>query len=273
VEFYNREFWLPKKGNSADEYEDAYNSSVRSGRFAVADGATESSFARNWAISLARAYVKTPPLHSSSAEELKNWLDPLQREWRNGIDWAHLAWFAEDKARDGAFSSLVGLEFVSGESTAPDINWNEQSTEETCASDQLHWRAFAVGDSCLFQVRNNQLLIAFPLNRAEQFGSRPVLLSSNPASNNRALNDVRMCAGECQPDDLFLLVTDALGHWFLSECEASQLPWVTLSAVKRLKDFKKLIGRLRDEQKIRNDDTTLLEIRVVSNSGSAKSSR
>lgn len=269
MELDKHEFWLPKRGNSKDEYEDAYNGSVRNGRFAVADGATESSFARNWAISLARTFVKTPPLHSSSAGELENWLRPLQREWHAGIDWAHLPWFAEDKAREGAFSSLVGIEFLSEETPTPAIDESEESIQEAPASEHLHWRALAVGDSCLFQVRDDKLLVAFPLERAEQFGSRPVLLSSNPANNRQALNDVRTYAGEGRPGDLFLLATDALGHWFLSECEASQLPWATLSGMKK-KDFEKLIGRLRDEHRIRNDDTTLLEVRVVSNSGSSK---
>ena len=270
MELDKHEFWLPKRGNSNDEYEDAYNGSVRNGRFAVADGATESSFARPWANSLAKAFVQTPPLHSSSAGEFETWLEPLQRQWHDGIDWAHLPWFAEDKARDGAFSSLVGIEFLGEEVLTLGADENEQSIQEPPASQHLRWRALAVGDSCLFQVRADELLVAFPLERAEQFNSRPVLLSSNPANNRQALDDVRKCAGDWQPGDLFLLATDALGHWFLSECEASQLPWATLSGMKR-KDFEKLVGRLRDEHRMRNDDTTLLKIRVVSDSSSARS--
>lgn len=269
MEFETRKLWLPKKGNSEDEYEDAYNGSERNGRFAVADGATESSFARPWANSLAMAFVKTPPLHSSSAGELETWLEPLQRQWHDGIDWAHLPWFAEDKARDGAFSSLVGIEFLSEEIPIPAGGGGEEAILETPASEHLRWRALAVGDSCLFQVRDDKLLVAFPLDRAEQFGSRPVLLSSNPANNGRALDDIRRCAGDCQPGDLFLLATDALGHWFLSEFEASQLPWARLSGMRK-KDFKKLVDRLRSENRMRNDDTTLLEIRVVYDSSSAR---
>src|SRR5207248_8398380 len=107
-------------------------------------------------------------------------------------------------------------------------------------------------------------LLAFPLDRAEQFGSRPVLLSSNSANNGRALNDVRTAASEALPGDLFLLTTDALGHWFLSEYEASQLPWVTLCAIRKARDFKKFIELLREEHRIRNDDTTFIEIHVAS---------
>ena len=40
---------LPKRGHSPEEYEDALAGDPRSGRFAVADGASESSFAGLWA--------------------------------------------------------------------------------------------------------------------------------------------------------------------------------------------------------------------------------
>ena len=49
-------FWLPKAGNTEDEYEDALSPKKTQGklerkfpRFAVADGATESSFSGLWA--------------------------------------------------------------------------------------------------------------------------------------------------------------------------------------------------------------------------------
>ena len=60
-----RALWAPKAGNRSDEYEDAFwpqrtiNRTVnRSGlfRLAVADGATETSFAGLWARRLVRAY-------------------------------------------------------------------------------------------------------------------------------------------------------------------------------------------------------------------------
>jgi len=40
-----RALGLPKRGHSAEEYEDAFAGDPKVGRFAVADGASESSFA------------------------------------------------------------------------------------------------------------------------------------------------------------------------------------------------------------------------------------
>jgi hypothetical protein len=54
-------FWLPKAGNNIDEYEDAFwprrqiDASAEAFSFAVADGATETSFSKLWAEMLVRA--------------------------------------------------------------------------------------------------------------------------------------------------------------------------------------------------------------------------
>jgi hypothetical protein len=54
-----RAFALHKDGNRPDEYEDAYAGNPRVGRFAVADGASESSFAALWAKLLVDGFVAT----------------------------------------------------------------------------------------------------------------------------------------------------------------------------------------------------------------------
>ena len=53
-------FFLPKRGNAAEEYEDAFAGDPASGRFAIADGASESCFAAAWAKIVVESYVKTP---------------------------------------------------------------------------------------------------------------------------------------------------------------------------------------------------------------------
>ena len=57
-------FWLPKAGNTLEEYEDAFwprksiDRSTSMFRCAVADGATETSFSAVWAQTLVRAYCR-----------------------------------------------------------------------------------------------------------------------------------------------------------------------------------------------------------------------
>lgn len=54
-------FWLPKGGHSEEDYEDSFAFSIQKRRFAIADGATETSFAKQWAQSLVQAFVSNPP--------------------------------------------------------------------------------------------------------------------------------------------------------------------------------------------------------------------
>lgn len=250
-------FTVRKNGNAEDENDDA--SSVGARLFAIADGATETSFSDRWAQSLVDKFIVEPPFpFASSTCEFARWLEPLQQEWQAGIDWQHLPWFAESKARAGAFATFLGMEFVEDK---PLEQSEGTDAPETQASAKLKWRAMAVGDSCLFLVRDNQLVRSFPLTRAEQFNSRPVLVSSNPANNDSVWEKVFPDEDETQADDLFFLATDALSHWFLAEYEAERKPWETLFALKTNDEFESLVAQLRDDNLMRNDDTTLLTLR------------
>src|SRR5262245_60712282 len=88
-----RAFHLTKHGNKPDEYEDAHAANAEAGRFAVADGASESSFAALWARLLVEGFVK--PIKKPPAGS--NWLEPLQKAWAAEVDGKPLPWYAEDK--------------------------------------------------------------------------------------------------------------------------------------------------------------------------------
>lgn len=253
-------FWLPKKGNSSEEYEDAYGCSLETGQFAVADGATESSFAEIWAQVLTRQFVDAPPVGAPPSEAvLQAWLTPLQREWHANINWERLPWYAEEKARSGAFAALLGLKFISPAAEPPPSFFSRLlGVFSTPAPKLPRWQALAIGDTNLFQVRANSLIRAFPLERAEQFNSRPMLLGSNPERNQKIWGEFRFIEGDYQNGDLFVVATDALSKWFLERCEAGAKPWTALTALKDDSDFHTWIGTLRDKSQIRNDDTTLM---------------
>ena len=227
-------WWAPKSGNAADEYEDAYAVKPDALRFAVADGASETSFAKQWAELLVDRFVLEPP----TAAELPGWVTPLQMAWAGAQQGKATAWYAEEKARDGAFSSLLGLEIEDG-----------------------HWRALAVGDSCLFVVRGGRLERAFPLARAAQFNNSPLLLSSVPRANLRVWDEVTADEGELQDRDRILLMTDALAQWFLAEAELGRRPWSALArAVATPEGFAAFVDCLRGGGALRNDDVTLVRV-------------
>ncbi|MEE8143741.1 MAG: hypothetical protein V3T77_11615, partial [Planctomycetota bacterium] len=153
-------YWVPKLGNSEKEYEDAYGLNVEQGHFAVADGASESSFAREWARLLVEKFVAGPP---AGSQDLSEWVKPVQQSWgKANTSTKELPWYAVEKAKTGAFATLLGLSIDSATGT---------------------WRSLAVGDSCAFLVRENQIVWAFPNVHSSQFHNRPLLLSSRDRSN------------------------------------------------------------------------------------------
>jgi hypothetical protein len=246
-------FRLPKKGYSIEECEDAFDFSVENLRFCVADGATESSFADRWAQSLVKQFIVDPPFGMPPSEDaLQFWLIPQQEEWHRGINWANLPWYCQEKAERGAYAAFLGMEFgVHG------TIW-QKIVGRTLQGEEMMWHAFAVGDSNMFQVREDALVAAFPLEKSEEFNSRPILLASNATHNLSALKDIRSAHGGCRPGDHFFLATDALSKWFLTRVEAGEKPWQTLLAQQTEAEFAALVEMIRKEQNLRNDDTTLV---------------
>ena len=251
-----KKFWLPKAGNSADEYEDAYRtiypqrigaSGRRTVRAAVSDGASESAFAREWANVLADAFVTRPPDRCGFTEDsLNGWLALAQEEWRVLVPWDRIPWHGEAKARAGAFATLLGL-------TVGAMRGNSR---------RLSWRAVAVGDSCLFIVRDGQLMLSFPLEDAAQFDNSPSLVCSNPDNAGELWGSVQRRDGECAAGDSFILASDAIACWFLERNAAGERPWETLLALDS-SEWSTWVEEQRRAGSMRNDDTTLVIIRVA----------
>src|SRR5437773_9775499 len=124
-------FSCPKLGNSLEEYEDAWaHRQTRTPvgiRVAVADGATESSFAKLWAVLLAESYVRG----ELAGAEFFAGLKPARRLWRRRLAGRPLPWFASEKAEQGAFAAVLGV----------DRDHHKNS-----------WTALAVGQCPLMQV-------------------------------------------------------------------------------------------------------------------------
>src|SRR5437879_1758144 len=95
-------FHLPKRGHSPKEYEDAFAGDLNAGRFAVADGASESSFASAWAQILVRAYVSKPG-------PWPKWLPAARKRWRSRLNQVDLPWYAQTKLEEGAYAALLGV--------------------------------------------------------------------------------------------------------------------------------------------------------------------
>ncbi|MBZ0315739.1 MAG: protein phosphatase 2C domain-containing protein [Anaerolineae bacterium] len=249
--------WLPKTGNSAAEYEDAYHplfGGEYTGehlRFAVADGASEGMLSGQWAKILVSEYCQTdaptvdmPALLERCHPVWQKWLKHyLQHRDYQGKP---IQWFEEPGFEKGAFSTLLGLHLHTHEGKG-------------------QWEAVAVGDSCLFQIRHNHLLGGFPLKKSEEFDSRPYLIASNPVNNKNLPDHVRKIRGKWRPGDQFFLITDALAYWFWSEIEAGNPAWQILLDIthQNSDSLADWLQALKNEKQIRNDDVTLVIVEML----------
>lgn len=245
-----RQYSAPKAGSTDEEYEDAYYplDSVDGEKeffsFAVADGATETSYSKVWAQLLVESYCHGQLAEPNLAEEILN----LQIKWNELVGSRPLPWYAEEKIREGAFSSLLGLT-IKQEFNLP------VAAEGT-------WEAIAIGDSCLFQVRDDELLSKFPLENSEQFNSRPALVSTNPIYNGNLEKYILSVEGDWKTGDEFYLLTDAIACWFLKKVEDGGKPWKI-----KYKDpgrFVNQINNLRKKGSLRNDDVTMIHVELLS---------
>ncbi len=284
-----RAFHVHKRGGTESEYEDAYypdefTDEVGAFRCAVADGASESAFANIWAQLLVRGF---------GTRNLR--IAELQMHWQKTVGGKKLPWFLEKKARRGAFAAFVGLSIrgngaattrarlaansaiasVSAADWMPQTGGNGTAaaatgwrTGEGCSRGEIAgtWRAFAVGDSCLFQVRNNELITVGPVCESAQFDNSPFLLGSKSKETiKRNASYVSVHAGTWSRGDLFYLATDAMSQWLLLRQEADMPPWDMLRDLgdDDTRPFDELVDEMRSEHDLHNDDTTLLRVEVT----------
>ncbi|MBM3994369.1 MAG: protein phosphatase 2C domain-containing protein [Planctomycetes bacterium] len=230
-------FSVPKDGHSTEEYEDFCRGDDERMRYAIGDGATESSFAKDWVQLLVNRFIENPIESKGWAE----WLPPLQKEWCAKIDAMTLPWFAEEKAAIGAYATFLGL----------------------VIQDDGSWRAIAVGDSCLFRIRAGEVT-PFPIGRSPEFRSTPDLIGARlPADDVVSQNKEKLLDDTWAPGDQMYLMTDALAHWFVNQIEERRhFTWeYNPLEAKNLDEFTSCITGLRAAKQLKNDDVTLMVIK------------
>lgn len=225
---------VPKGGASTDEYEDA--AAVREEawpvRAAVADGATESAFARDWAETLAEGLCAIEIAPDTVVEGLADW----QTAWKDRISdrVEGLPWYGGAKLREGAFATLLGLEL--------------RRTGR--------WRAVGVGDCLLVHLRENAIQQTWPYTAPNDFTNRPVLVPSRSGHSSPEAGDYRGATGTWRKGDTFLLATDAVAAWLLRTGPGAARTWTA-------DDFREAVDAARAEGVLRNDDSTLLALTLA----------
>jgi len=240
-----------KRGNSVEEYEDAFfppeflTELELPFACAVADGATESSFSGLWAKLLTEAYTQATDL-----THLQQLVDSARGHWHEKTSSQSLPWYAEQKLEKGAYATLLGVTIDKAEFPS-----------------HLKWEALAVGDSCLFHVRNHEAVATFPIKSAEELTARPMLLPSI-GHETKDTSLYQMGQGILETGDRLYLVTDAIAGWIFTSLDRSEKPLDVLDQIVRTgtaECFHELVERLWDQNRLKNDDCTVLWIDVVGN--------
>ena len=262
--FWVRTFWVPKRGSSHQEYEDAAwvgpagNDSgeiqQQSLTVAVADGASESLLAGRWARRLVGVFGQ-----AATATRGRRGFIAAYREASSGWDQEVLQYIAEREKRDapiqwyeepglakGAYATILAVRFGCDQEGQPSS-----------------WEAVGLGDSCLFQVRDESLYVSFPISDSGSFSYQPPLLASRGADVEVLRRHIRIKTNDWQRGDSFYLATDALAAWFLRTNDSQGRPWEPLRDMDTIDaemDFAEWVNEQRDTGQMQNDDTTLIRI-------------
>jgi hypothetical protein len=211
---------------------------------AIADGVSQAIFSGEWANILVNNFVEKE-LDIFQENKLNNWVIEQQANWQKFIRQQSLSWMSRRKLKSdqGTYATFLGLKI-------------EQTYEG------WQWQALAIGDCCLFIVKDNALITAFPLTNSQELNQVPAQLGSEANYNN----STKFTQGTVDKGSHFYIVTDALAGWIMRNLEMRVLPWNTLESHREQEKFSPWIKKLRyskdREEYIRDDDTTLVHICV-----------
>lgn len=280
-------YLVPKQGNEPEQCEDAVvviperepADEIEERVVAVlCDGASESLLARDWAGLLARRLAerqsggmpaaasvhRTAAAVMAAADAWQEWLDTyLEQREATGRP---LAWYERPGLERGAYATLLTV------ALDPPVHRTQVGDELMTVADAVaasgsrgwRWHAAALGDSCLFHVRDEQLLHAFPIEDSSAFGTNPPLAASRNADESVLARHIEVAQGWCESGDQLYLATDALAAWFLQAVETGASPWAVLRdfAAADHKAFETFVAEQRAAGSLRNDDVALVHIDI-----------
>lgn len=230
-------FSVPKDGEFPESNEDCFGISESQGRIVIADGASESYDSKSWAQILCKWIVKNSEISAQT-------ITFMQGAYNNQYKYNELSWSQQSAFDRGSFASILVV----------DIDVFNQNCQLT-----------SIGDCCAILLHANNTHKSFPYTSSEQFFQRPILISTNPASNTfldsiNQNSEYRML-WIVSPGDTLLLMTDALGQWALKDDLSGNPNLLYLNNLQSQEELNLIVTSAREQKEIRRDDTTLITIK------------
>ena len=236
-------------GNSVDENEDSILVPSSSElerepviKFAISDGATESSFSKEWSSLLVSCYKDMP----FDIANLPLTINAISERWQLKTSAIELPWYAQQKLENGAFATFLGIT----------LNLEEQTFESV-----------SIGDCTLFQVRNDELIRSFPITSIEDFGNTPSLFATNSKFQTDYEKSVKYLKGEAiRSGDLLILASDALAMWLFKRLSEGEKPWLILFILLKYENYQTdfsdwIFNKIKDKE-MKNDDISVILINI-----------
>jgi hypothetical protein len=270
-------FALEKQGSTELEWEDA--AGCRDGdpaagvepRYVVVDGATEAYDAVRWVEHLVSSFVsETLPRSASGSlsepvpgfvdefvadagpalthEALRAWFALVQRLWEAEAPARFATVIEQHKFHaEGSFATFLGCRLTGLDGPT------------------ARWEAAALGDTVLFHVRAGRLFRHFPPIGVDEFGLSPDGIGTLTRSLEPMVAALELGAGEIRAGDVLFIATDALAVWLLTQAAGRDEAtlWRLLTELEHDATFAALVADQRAAGRLRNDDVTLLRIRLV----------
>jgi hypothetical protein len=239
---------IAKVGNSLNENEDnvlvpsiSELNSEPIIKFAISDGATESSFSKEWSDLLVSCYKDKP----FDLDNLPLTISAISEAWQSVTSVIELPWYAQEKLENGAFATFLGITLYLEEQT---------------------FIAVSIGDCTLFQVRNNELICSFPITSFNDFGNTPSLFATNPKYQTDFDKSVKYLHRETQCGDLLILASDALSMWLFKRLNEGGSPWLSLLTLLKYEDYQTDFSNWTfnkiQENEMKNDDISVILINI-----------
>ncbi len=273
MRFDSRLFTLAKDPEQPGAYQDACCIDTEHHIAAIADGVSSALFSGPWAAILAEAVVADSP-DPGDPDVFGAWLRRQRERWAASIDTSSLGWSQKAKLPTGAFSTLLyarvcpvddagaGRGGVLAERVGGAGRRSGSAERVGGAFGGYRLVAFALGDSCLFQVRGGELVRSFPLETSAQFEADPVVLGSVDKKRDHLL-EFAILDEMCYPGDELILCTDAVAEWAVRCYEHGEGPvWSDFWQMSE-DDWRSGVVWLREERQMRIDDATMLMLRVA----------
>ncbi len=238
-------FSEPKIGESSRTNQDYFAFNPEGNLIALSDGAGSSLYPRQWAEILVNTFCRSAenPIEVMKQSH-QNWLNLPRQQWQQyyiqKLTDSTLKWWQKgSELKNYGAATFLGLS----------LHFPSQQ-----------WQAVALGDSCLFKltVETGDLTV-FPQKTAEDFQSVTQCFISSPDITSFP---PQLIEGRYQAGDAFLLATDALCQWILRNYENQGQDWQKCLTLRKSEEFSEMLTQLRQDKLIKNDDTTLMIIKV-----------